>query len=513
MKTRMPLSIAIFLIFSTSIFSQPIFPLEGCEENPILTVTPDSWETGGLMFPFIHYENGTFYLFYTGGDIWTGPTSIGLATSTDGNNFTKIEEPIFEGDGSGFDAYSVCIPVILKKDSVYYLFYAGASGSGFCSDGYTGQAVASEIMGPYERLAFPILEPGSMGEWDSQGVAPDRVFDSDSGLVMYFAGSSFPSTPQREGLAFLNGNTWIKYDDPSTTNHPYAESDPILNYGTSPAWDTHCASFPDVNQITSGWEMLYQGHYNNNWKIGYATSIDGIEWNKKEDPVYSWADDLFAQMWGFTITASPTMVVVDNKYYIYYDYGNCYDYLGMATARSIHALDVIAEPAIEIGGYGFTANWQASEIATGYLLDVSYDENFTEFIDGYENLDVGDVTNFEVSQLNLNTTYYYRLRAFMATDTGYYSNTISNTTLITSFLNTLKDEIYIYTSGRTIYLNLSRKHHAQTNVSIYTLSGRLLDSYILMEGKNRIQLQGKRQIVIIKIKTGNQSFTKKALVW
>ncbi len=512
MKTKITLSIAIFMVTLTIVLSQPIFPLMAYEENPALEVT-HTWEYGGLMFPFVYYENDTFYLFYTGGDMTTGPTSIGVATSTDGYGFTQFENPIFEGDGSGIDAYSVAFPVVFKKEGTYYLFYVGASGPGLCSEGVIMQAMASNIYGPYERLADPIMEPGSAGEWDAAGVAPDRVFDSDSGLVMYFTGTIYGFSPHQEGFAHFNGSEWIKYDDPVTTDPPYAESDPVLKEGTPPEWDAWCASMVDVNQIDSGWELFYQGQYNNNWKIGYATSSDGIEWTKMEDPVYSWADDLFAQLWGFSITASPTMVVVDNKYYIYYDYGNCYNYLGMATAWSIHALDVLADPADNIGGYGFTANWQASEIATGYLLDVSTQEDFGTFVSGYQNFDVGNETSFDVTQLNLNTMHYYRLRAYMETDTGFYSNTVSTTTLITGFSNSLENEIAIYTSGSDIYINLSVKNNTEANARIYTLSGKMLDSYNLVEGKNTIPLHIEKQLVIIKVRIGNQTFTKKVLVW
>ena len=66
------------------------------------------------------------------------------------------------------------------------------------------------------------------------------------------------------------------------------------------------------------------------------TSVDGINWIKKEDPVYSYLDDPFATLWGFNITGSPNMVVVDNEYYIYYDYGDCFDYLGMAGYHHFH---------------------------------------------------------------------------------------------------------------------------------------------------------------------------------
>ncbi len=512
MKTKLILSIAIFMVATTYVFSQPIFPLMANEDNPVLEVT-ESWETGGLMFPFIYYEDETFYLFYTGGDMWNGPTCIGVATSTDGYNFTQ-KDSVFAGDGSGFDAYSVCFPLVIKKDGTYNLFYAAASSSGFSSDGFTGQATATNIYGPYERLEEPILEPGSAGEWDDHGVAPDQVFDTDSGFVMYYTGSMYDAYPEQEGLAHFNGSEWIKYDDPTTTNPPFAESDPVLKYGSPGSWDEWCASMVTVNQISTGWELLYQsGNSNSNWKVGYATSADGINWLKKEDPVYSYLDDPFAQMWGFTITASPTLVVVDNKYYLYYDYGNGYDYLGMATAWSIHSLDVVAEEADPIEDNSFYANWQSSELATAYLLDVSLQENFETFVAGYENFDVGNVSSFEVTELNPATTYYYRLRAYMETDTGSYSNVVSLITLVDGYVNPGQDEINIWTSGNQLNITMPGNLKTNTTAKIYTIAGNLLGNVVLDEERNSIPLYVDQQILIIQVRTGDQIITKKVLTW
>ena len=52
--------------------------------------------------------------------------------------------------------------------------------------------------------------------------------------------------------------------------------------------------------------------------------------------------------------------------------------------------------------------------AKGYLLDVSTSSSFDSFVDGYHDLDVGDVTGRVVTGLNRGTTYYYRVRAYDA---------------------------------------------------------------------------------------------------
>ena len=76
----------------------------------------------------------------------------------------------------------------------------------------------------------------------------------------------------------------------------------------------------------------------------------------------------------------------------------------------------------------FMATWLGVTRAKGYLLDVSTSSSFDSFIDGYHDLDVGNVTGRVVTGLNRGTTYYYRVRAYDATAPTVYLETIAITT-------------------------------------------------------------------------------------
>src|SRR5205807_1123966 len=78
----------------------------------------------------------------------------------------------------------------------------------------------------------------------------------------------------------------------------------------------------------------------------------------------------------------------------------------------------------------FTANWNAASGATGYRLDVSTNNLFSSYVNGYQNLDVGNVLVTNLSGLSGSTTYYYRLRAYDAGGTSSNSGSISVTTLV-----------------------------------------------------------------------------------
>jgi len=88
-----------------------------------------------------------------------------------------------------------------------------------------------------------------------------------------------------------------------------------------------------------------------------------------------------------------------------------------------------ATSATSVTTSSFTANWNSVSGATGYRLDVATNSSFTNYVSGYQNLDVGNVTSRSVASLSAGTTYYYRVRAYNSGGTSGNSNTISITTI------------------------------------------------------------------------------------
>jgi len=79
-----------------------------------------------------------------------------------------------------------------------------------------------------------------------------------------------------------------------------------------------------------------------------------------------------------------------------------------------------------VGTTGFTANWEASNRATGYVLSVATDAAFTNevVVEWWD----WDVFSFDVTDLDPGTEYFYKVRAFNLAGSSTFGNVISLTT-------------------------------------------------------------------------------------
>jgi len=131
--------------------------------------------------------------------------------------------------------------------------------------------------------ANPLLDPGPIGAWDDERIIqPCVLFDGTTYHMWYstvdwdifFASIGYATSP--------DGISWTKYDDPTTTTSPFAESDPVFNPGESGAWDDEIVLGVSVLLLDDTYYMWYTGSgepsLSGPFSIGRATSTDGINW-------------------------------------------------------------------------------------------------------------------------------------------------------------------------------------------------------------------------------------------
>lgn len=90
----------------------------------------------------------------------------------------------------------------------------------------------------------------------------------------------------------------------------------------------------------------------------------------------------------------------------------------------------VATAATNIRSDRFTANWNASAGASSYKLEVAIDNQFQNMLSNYSNIDIGNVTSYEVTGLTPNNNYFYRIRSANAAGVSGPSNVVSVTTLM-----------------------------------------------------------------------------------
>ncbi len=210
--------------------------------------------------------------------------------------------------------------MVLDDGTWVLYFYTWNTFSGTNSPGAIGRATASDPLGPWTPDPEPVLNPGSEGSWDELQVDAPRLVRLDDGTYrMYFTGYDKTGLPSgKVGMATSDdGIHWTKYDDPATTDAPYAESDPIL---TAPEGITFVQQ-PMVQPEGDHWVMVFrQVDYSAHpvqMSLNYATSSDGIDWQIASDTPF-WGRTTVPGSNGFWYTA---LTQHDDTYYLYVETG------------------------------------------------------------------------------------------------------------------------------------------------------------------------------------------------
>lgn len=251
------------------------------------------------------YHEGVFHMFRNGFRAWPASVEIGYLTSSDGVAWTEVsEDPIlYSADVPLTDLAALASSALVEADGTWVLyFYTWNSSTAPAAE--IGRATAPSPLGPWMVDPEPMLTHGGPGSWDSAHVDAPSVVRTADGYLMYYAGSTDVPRSAQIGLATSpDGVHWTKYDDPTTTEAPFAESDPVLVADRS---DVRFHQ-PRVERVGAGYVMIYRmmPMSGSEMGLGIATSQDGIHWeNQTEDSV--WGRGSIPGGSGFWYTATAT---------------------------------------------------------------------------------------------------------------------------------------------------------------------------------------------------------------
>lgn len=254
-------------------------------------------------------DGATTWLYYGGSDA-TGDCAgingshwrVGLATSTDGVNFTRVP-----GSGTGgaildvgapgeFDDFLAYRPFVLKDGATWRMWYNGSRKPFNCPTGTLadarriGYAESADGVLWTKRYdgqgpggsALPLGGPGAI---DAQQVGYVWVMKDGAQYRMYYSANDAQNY-WRVGLATsTDARTWVKVQGKQTGGA-------VLDLGEAGSFDAACAYQPSVVKEREGlWRMWYRacarpGPFGgpSGGVIGYAESNDGITWVKIPQP-------------------------------------------------------------------------------------------------------------------------------------------------------------------------------------------------------------------------------------
>lgn len=189
----------------------------------------------------------------------------------------------------------------------------------------------------------PVLDYGAPGSWDKFIVNNAAVIKDGDTLKMWYTGGSFLS-PKKIGYAYSNdGFHWEK--------HP----EPVLLTGPDGDWDGGRITNATVVKENETYKMWFQGSNEGfpafvTFPIGYATSSDGILWEKYDDPTtpapFAGSDPVLkvgtSGEWDTQRAWNPCVLKTENGYEMWY-----------SGIRSSRVLDDLIGYAVSKDGF----NW------------------------------------------------------------------------------------------------------------------------------------------------------------
>jgi len=252
----------------------------------------NEWDASVTGTPSVLFINGTYHMWFVGND--PDPIgSIGYASSPDGINWTKYAgNPVLTAEPvDGWNEKTVYEPNVIFVDSLFHMWYTSSNDPLLPGPIHIHHATSADGLTWSKDMDHnPVLSPGPVGSWDYKWVDSHCIIRVDTVYHMWYAGCNLNGV--RIGHATsADGINWLK-----------DVNNPVLTFDALGSWEYPKSEGrvegPNVIYDGSKFHMWYIGGNHSAWKVGYATSDDGVTWLKNENnPVLktgtagSWDDE------------------------------------------------------------------------------------------------------------------------------------------------------------------------------------------------------------------------------
>jgi len=199
--------------------------------------------------------------------------SLGLAKWEKSEN-NPILNPTLYWEGE-----TVKDQILTRTSSGYEMWYVGNKPQ---TGSKIGHATSKDGISNWEKAEEPVIKIGSTGDWDENDTEdPFVLYDSKNKYRMWYLSISkryFLQIPDRFRIRYATSTDGINWSD-NTSNSDYVFG------GTPGKWDSGGpARGKSILYLKGVFHLWYAATDNNwTWKIGYATSEDGINWTKQNN--------------------------------------------------------------------------------------------------------------------------------------------------------------------------------------------------------------------------------------
>jgi predicted GH43/DUF377 family glycosyl hydrolase len=150
--------------------------------NPVLSPGSEgNWDELGVQQPTVLFDQGKFHMWYQSPQV-SGGYNIGYASSEDGLEWDKNDGPVLllGNPGDWDDAGGLLSPNVIKKDSLFYLYYLANTKFGY--------ATSKDGINWTKYEDNPVISPGDSGSWDESGLASPTLFFDGILFHLWYAG-------------------------------------------------------------------------------------------------------------------------------------------------------------------------------------------------------------------------------------------------------------------------------------------------------------------------------------
>ena len=205
--------------------------------------------------------------------------------------------PVLVSSNSSYDYIGVSQPVVLFENNEYKMWYTGDQGTAVHHVLY---AESDDGINWERPISEPVLFPGDPDSWDSYSVHPHSIIKENGEYKLFYSGWADPYGMWHIGFATSSdGIHWNKYPQP-------------IILGRS-GWEFQIASV-SVIEYDEVYYLYYTGRNYPEYKIGLATSRDGVHWARHElNPVLT-----STEIWEGSGVYYPMVVRENNQFIMIY---------------------------------------------------------------------------------------------------------------------------------------------------------------------------------------------------